>query len=68
MKGKKKLLVGLIILIALAVYYYVTLPAINIHSSDTWMMGIFLLLVLLAAYAVRKRLRKDELRENRVVK
>ncbi len=68
MKGKKKLLVGLIILIALAVYYYVTLPAINIHSSDTWMMGIFLLLVLLAAYGVRKRLRKDELRENRVVK
>lgn len=68
MKGKKKILVVLVILIALAVYYYVTLPAINVHSSDTWMMGIFLLLVLLIAYAVRKRLRRDELRENKVVK
>ncbi len=68
MKGKKKLLVVLVILIALAVYYYVTLPAINVHSSDTWMMGIFLLLVLLIVYAVRKRLRRDELRENKVVK
>lgn len=68
MNGKKKLLIGLVILIALGVYYYVTLPAINIHSSDTWMMGIFLLLVLLASYAVRKRLRKHEFKENKVVK
>lgn len=68
MKGKKKLLIGLVILIALAVYYYVTLPAINIHSSDTWMMGIFLLLVLLAVYVLRKRLRRHELKENKVVK
>ena len=48
MKGKKKILFALGILVAAAVYYYVTLPAINIHSSDTWVMGLFLLLVLAA--------------------
>ena len=56
MKGKKKILFALGILVAAAVYYYVTLPAINIHSSDTWVMGLFLLLVLAAAYVVKKRL------------
>ena len=68
MKGKKKILFALGILVAAAVYYYVTLPAINIHSSDTWVMGLFLLLVLAAAYVVKKRLGRHELKENKVVK
>ena len=68
MKGKKKILFALGILVAAAVYYYVTLPAINIHSSDTWVMGLFLLLVLAAAYVVKKRLGRHEFKENKVVK
>ena len=68
MKGKKKILFALGILVAAAVYYYVTLPAINIHSSDTWVMGLFLLLVLAVAYVVKKRLGRHEFKENKVVK
>lgn len=68
MKGKKKLLVGLVILIAAAVYYYVTLPAINIHSSDTWFLLIFLIAVLAVVYAVRKKLGKGELRGDKGIK
>lgn len=68
MKGKKTFLVVLVVLAAAAVYYYAALPAINIHSSDTWLMGILLLIILAAVYVVKKRIRRGELRENRVVR
>lgn len=47
--------VGLLIL---AVYYYVTIPAINIHSAGTWGAMIFLL-VLLMGVSLLRRLRKE---------
>jgi len=68
MKGKNKLLVGLVIIIAAAVYYYVALPAVNIHSSDTWFMVLFLLIVLMMAYIVKKKPGKGEFRQNKVLK
>lgn len=47
----RNLIIGLVIVIALGVYYYVTIPAINIHSSGTWgaiflIIGILMLLSL----------------------
>lgn len=68
MKGKKTFFGILVVLVAAAVYYYAALPAINIHSSDTWVMGILLLIILVAVYAVKKRIRRDEFRQNKVVK
>lgn len=47
--------VGLLIL---AVYYYVTIPAINIHSAGTWGAMIFLL-VLLMAVSLFRTLQRD---------
>lgn len=47
--------VGLLIL---AVYYYVTIPAINIHSAGTWGAMIFLL-VLLMGISLLRRLQKE---------
>lgn len=45
-------------LVALAVYYYVTIPAINIHSSGTW--GVMLLLLVAAmALLLARQLKKD---------
>lgn len=44
------ILAGLIIL---AVYYYVTLPAINIHSAGTWGAMIFLLVLLMGISLLR---------------
>ena len=48
--GKKKILRNLLIVLAglilLGVYYYVTIPAINLHSKGTWGALLFLVLVL----------------------
>ncbi|HIS25456.1 MAG TPA: CvpA family protein [Candidatus Pullilachnospira intestinigallinarum] len=68
-KGKWKLLLVLAILLAAGIYYYVALPAINIHSTGFWMFFIVLGLLILAAYASRKRLRTvSEIRESRFMK
>lgn len=45
-------------LLILAVYYYVTIPAINIHSTGTWGAMIFLL-VLLMGVSLLRRLQKE---------
>lgn len=49
--GKKKILRNILIVLAgivfLGVYYYVTIPAINIHSKGTWGAILFLVLVLM---------------------
>ena len=41
MKLKTKILSVLALLIAGFVYYYVSLPAVNIHSVDIWYFIIF---------------------------
>ena len=42
MKKSSKKLIGILIVILLAcIYYYVTIPAINIHSSEFWIFIIF---------------------------
>lgn len=61
MKEKKiisKIVITLIGLIALFIYYYVTIPAINIHSSGTW-GALFLLVLLLLAICILRQLKKD---------
>lgn len=61
MKKKKILQVVILILlglVALAVYYYVTIPAINIHSSGTW-GAMLLLLVAAMALLLARQLKKD---------
>ena len=71
MKKKGKFLIALAVIIQVAVYYYVTLPAINIHSSETWFVMIMLLVFLLIFYIIRKRVRIQEvkdLKQNKVVK
>lgn len=49
----RNLIIGLAVLIALAVYYYVTIPAVNIHSSGTW-GAIFLIIVILMLFLLAK--------------
>lgn len=56
-KMKKSILypiVGLAALIAAFVYYYVTLPAINIHSSDFWFFLLGAIVVVIVIYVLRK--------------
>ncbi len=50
-KGRILFVIGL--LIAAAVYYYITIPAINIHSTGLWAFMIGLVLMIGCAIAVR---------------
>lgn len=46
MKKQIQLLLGLLSLVAVAVYYWVNLPPINVLSGDFWVFAIFLLFIL----------------------
>ena len=39
-KSLKKLPLIILILLAACIYYYVTIPAFNIHATGTWMFLI----------------------------
>ena len=46
---KAKIMIAAVIVIAACIYYYIALPAFNIHSPGTWrflMMGFFLLALI----------------------
>lgn len=67
-KWLPKVILPLIVLIIAAVYYYVTLPAINIHASGFWMFVIGLVVVVLAIYAMRKRMQTvQELKKSKFI-
>ena len=68
MKGKRKLLIAIVVILAAGLYYYIALPAFNIHSSDTWFFIIFLLVVVAVIYAIRKKIGKAELRTSKTMK
>ncbi len=68
MNFKKKLLIVLAVIVAAGGYYYAALPAINIHSSETWFFVIFLLVALAAVYAARRKLGRKELKQSKVMK
>lgn len=68
MKKKLKILAVLLAVVFVGVYYYVALPAINIHSSDTWFFMFVILVVILLIYLGRKRLSRHELKTNKGVR
>ena len=53
-KTKIKLFLALAALIVVGIYYYVALPAINIHSTDFWLFLIVALVILLVISVGRK--------------
>lgn len=62
-------LVGVLIAILVgAIYYYITLPAINIHSADLWFFLMVIVVVILAYYIAKKKLRMYEIKESKTVK
>ena len=62
-KTKLKVLAVLAVLILAAGYYYAALPALNLHSADLWMFLILLVLVVAAAYIMKKRPTRYELKK-----
>jgi len=67
-KRKLKVLAVVLVILLVGVYYYIALPAINIHSTETWTFIIVLIVAAAALYAVRKRLNAKEFKESRVMK
>lgn len=53
-KAIRNIVITLVLFTAAFVYYYVTLPAINIHSAGFWWFLITAILVLTALLAIRK--------------
>ncbi|MDD6212820.1 MAG: CvpA family protein [Clostridiales bacterium] len=53
-KSKLKLITGILLVLFAAVYYYVTLPAINFHSTGTWMFLIAGIAIVLFIYSIRR--------------
>lgn len=69
MKNLKVKIIGIATVLILAgLYYYITLPAINIHSSGFWTFIMLLIVTVLVIYIIRKRLRIDEIKESKGVK
>ncbi len=65
MKLKIKLLLSLLAVAAAGVYYYVTIPAVNIHSSGFWLFIISLVVILTlfgSARGIREGIPAAELR------
>ena len=73
MKTKTKGLIALIVVIVAAIYYYVTIPAINIHSTDTWGAVLFLIVIALIVklffYGFRNpaKIRISDLKESKIL-
>nr|WP_288861003.1 CvpA family protein [uncultured Faecalicatena sp.] len=67
-KEKMKLLAVIGVILLAAIYYYVALPAINIHSTDFWMFLIVLIIVIALIYVRRKKLNRYELKESKGLK
>ena len=55
MKKKSKLAIMLMVIIIAGIYYYVALPAFNIHSSETWFFIMALAVIGLVYYTMRKK-------------
>ena len=55
MKKKGKLAIALMVIIVAGIYYYVALPAFNIHSSETWFFVMALAVIGLVYYTMRKK-------------
>ena len=68
-KFKIKAILTLLVIVLAGLYYYVTLPAINIHASGFWGFLIGLVVLVLVLYAVRKRFTSVyEWKESKVIK
>ena len=67
-KGKAKVFLTFLVILIAGIYYYVTIPAINIHSSETWFFIMIFLVILAVLYLGRKKLNRYEVRESKVVK
>lgn len=68
MKKVFKVVVALLLLLLAGVYYYVALPAINIHEPGLWIFAVILVAAVIFLYSLTKRIRTTyEAKHNKVI-
>ncbi|RDU23973.1 CvpA family protein [Anaerosacchariphilus polymeriproducens] len=69
MKKIRNYIISFILLFIIAfIYYYITLPAINIHSVGFWFFLVLAIAVLLVIYAVKRIKKPSALKESKVIR
>lgn len=69
MNDKKiKLLSVLIVFLLMGVYYYLAIPAINIHASGFWIFIMVFLFGLILYHIAHKEMQIEEIKKSKVVK
>ncbi len=61
-KAVKRIIIAAVLIVAVGIYYYVALPAVNIHSVGFWQFLLFLIAVLTVLY-VAAQIRKETKKE-----
>lgn len=61
-KGKFQLAAVLGIILFAAAYYYIAIPAINVHSPETWMVIFIFILIIGGVYLAKKKPTKEEMK------
>lgn len=61
-KGKWKLVSVVAVLILAGLYYYIALPAINIHATEIWMFMLIVVVLIGAVYLAKKKPTKFEMK------
>ena len=68
MKKKLKVLSVILAILLAGIYYYITLPAINIHATGFWTFIMTLMLVVIVYYVFRKKIALTEIKQSKPVK
>lgn len=61
-KGKWKLVSVVAVLILAGLYYYIALPAINVHATEIWMFMLIVVVLIGAVYLAKKKPTKFEMK------
>lgn len=67
-RKKGKLFAFIAVIILASLYYYVTIPAINIHASGFWVFLLAVMILILAIYGSRRIRSVAEIKQNKVLK
>ena len=67
-KGKWKIFAVLAVIILAAVYYYVALPAINIHAAGFWTFLAFAVIAILVIYALPRVRSAEDVKQSKFLK
>ncbi len=67
-KTVRKIIIIASIVLGLALYYYIFLPPINIHSVGFWIFMLFVLVAAIVVFVLKKRMNRYEIKESKPAK